>query len=169
MLTLIIKGLENEKVKSEYIKGNSIIYHEKKLATIQHQQGEVVFQIHPQLDMAEYEIIRELILPIADSEGVLIDESGCQLGYLETGEKAYLIKNWEPWKAFLMKAKLRTLEGQNVIVKNEEEEELGNGLLAEYQINSDPFRLTSITLITTFGEKTFKGKNLLIEPTNLFG
>jgi hypothetical protein len=168
MLTLILQGLRLDQINSEYIKGTSVIYHEKTLATIKTNDDEVVFSIHPQLEMHQYEVLRTVILEIMAGNNAVLDETGCQLGYLENGEAAYLIKNWEPWKAFLTKAKLRTLEGQNVILKNESGEELGNGLLAEYKFESDPFRITSCTIITIFGERKFEGKTLTIEPTNQF-
>lgn len=168
MLTLILRGLQPDHIKSEYIKGKSVIYHEKTLATFKSNEDEVVFSIHPQLEMHQYEVLRQVILEIMAGHNVELDESGCQLGYLENGEGAYLIKNWESWKEFLMKAKLRTLEGQNVMLKNESGEELGNGLLAEYKIETDPFRITSCTIITTFGERSFEGNALTIEPTNQF-
>jgi hypothetical protein len=169
MLTLIIRGLKFESIKSDNLKGKSVIYHDKKIATIEHDLEEIVFQIHPQLEMTEFEFLRELILNITANHDVVIDETQCQLGYLENGEKAYLLKSWEPWKEFLMKAKLKTLEGQNVILKNEDEEELGNGLLAEYTTQSDPFRITSVTIITIFGERKFEDDSIVIEPTNQFG
>jgi hypothetical protein len=109
-----------------------------------------------------------LILELVYGNEDAIDERGCQLGYLENGEKAYLIKNWEEWKAFLMKAKLRTLEGQNVQALNSAGEELGSGLLAEYETSSNPFRINSCTLITLFGERKYAGENMRIVPTNQF-
>jgi hypothetical protein len=168
MLTLILRGLRLDQIKSEYIKGTSVIYHEKTLATFKPNEDDVVFSIHPKLEMHQYEVLRNVILEIMAANHAVLDETGCQLGYLENGEAAYLIKNWEPWKEFLMKAKLRTLEGQNVILKNESDKELGNGLLAEYKIESEPFRITSCTIITIFGERKFEGEILTIEPTNQF-
>lgn len=168
MLKLRVRGLEKGKVKAEHVKGNSIIYHNKTLASFQSEEDGIVFSIHPQLEMAQYEVLRDLILEVTSGSNVEIDETECQLGFLANGETAYLIKNWEPWKEFLMKAKLKTLEGQNVILKNQEGEELGNGLLAEYTTGSNPFRITSCTIITIFGEKKFQDPNLKIEPTNQF-
>ncbi len=168
MLTLILRGLPFDQLKSDYIKGKSVLYHEKTLATIQAIDNNIEFSIHPQLEMTQYEVLRGVILENMATNAVELDESGCQLGYLANGEPAYLIKNWEPWKEFLMKAKLRTLEGQNVNLKNESGEELGNGLLAEYTTESEPFRITSCTIITTFGERKFEGTDLRVEPTNQF-
>ena len=168
MLKLIIKGLNKEQVTSPYLKGNSVTFNHKTLATLQENEEEIVFSIHPQLDMAEYEVLRDIILQITSGHNVEIDESECQLGYLENGESAHLIHNWQAWKTFLMEAKLRTLEGQNVLIKNELGEELGNGLLAEYKIETEPFRITSCTLITIFGEQKFDSDSITIEPTNQF-
>jgi hypothetical protein len=168
MLSLKLQEFQLKNIHSDYIKGNSFIYNGKTLATIKQADEQVVFSIHPQLEMKEYEVLRDLILQTTAGKDVELDESECQLGYLENGEPAYLIKNWESWKEFLMKAKLRTLEGQNVLIKNEEEEELGNGLLTDYTTESTPFRITSVTLITIFGEQKYDGDNLILEPTNLF-
>lgn len=146
--------------------GSSIIDNGRTLATI--KPGETAFLIHPQLEMAEYEVLREIILTMVSGTDAEIDESDCKLGYLENGEPAHLIKNWEPWKGFLMEAKLRTLEGQNVTVKDFTGDEMGNGLLAEYQIEKDPFRITTCTLITIFGQRKFEGQALQVEPAGRF-
>lgn len=174
MLTLKIKGISLEKVESEHIRntGNKsyVSLGNKSLATITGSDSEIEFKIDPYLNLEEFEFLRGIILDISHGKVEAIDEHACQLGYLENGEKAYLINNWYEWKAFLMKAKLRTLEGQNVQVLNEDGMELGSGLLAEYKIGTEvPFRITACTLITLFGERTFEGANLSIVPTNQFG
>lgn len=172
MLTLKIKGTPIEHIQSENIKksgGKYMVYRgNKSLATIQGTGSEVEFQIDPYLGLEEFQFLRDIILELSYGNEAAIDERDCQLGYLENGEKAYLIKNWEAWKTFLMKAKLKTLEGQNVQALNEEGEELGSGLLAEYEISINPFRITSCTLITLFGERKFEGENIMIVPTNQF-
>lgn len=174
MLTLKMKGVPVEEIDSEYIKKSGGKYFvaqgNKKLATIVSTGGASEFQIDPYLDLDEFQFLRDLILDSCYGNEGAIDERNCQLGYLKNGEKAYLIKNWEEWKAFLMKAKLRTLEGQNVQALNEAGEEMGSGLLAEYEIGSEnPFRITSCTLITLFGERKFDNENISIVPMNQFG
>ena len=172
MLTLKIMGTPIENINSEHIRKTGSKYFvyrgNKSLATIQGTESEVEFQIDPYLDLDEFQFLREIILDLCYGNEDAVDERDCQLGYLESGEKAYLIKNWEEWKAFLMKAKLKTLEGQNVQLLNDEGEELGSGLLAEYEVAAPPFRIMSCTLITLFGERKFEGKNLSIVPTNQF-
>lgn len=172
MLTLKIMGTPIEYIDSEHIKktgSNYSVYRgNKSLAAIKGTGNEVEFQIDPYLDLEDFQFLRNIILDLSYGNEAAIDERGCQLGYLENGEKAYLIKNWEEWKAFLMKAKLRTLEGQNVQILNESGEELGSGLLAEYEISANPFRIKSCTLITLFGERKFEGENISIVPTNQF-
>jgi hypothetical protein len=172
MLKLKIMGIPFEHINSEHIKksgsNHSVYRGNKSLATIKDNGNETEFLIDPYLDLDEFQFLRDLIIELAYGNEDAIDERGCQLGYLENGEKAYLIKNWEEWKAFLMKAKLRTLEGQNVQALNESGEELGSGLLAEYKISAHPFRIHSCTLITLFGERKFEGENLRIVPTNQF-
>lgn len=172
MLTLKIMGTPVEDITSEHIRKTgskySVYRGNKSLATIQGSESALEFQIDPHLGLDEFQFLRDIILDLCYGNEAAIDERDCQLGYLESGEKAYLIKNWEEWKAFLMKAKLKTLEGQNVQVLDEEGEELGSGLLAEYEIESPPFSITSCTLITLFGERKFAGKNLSVVPTNQF-
>jgi hypothetical protein len=172
MLTLKVMGTPIEHIQSEHIKksgGNYSVYRgNKSLASIKGADSEIEFQIDPYLNLDEFQFLRDMILELSYGNEAGIDERGCQLGYLENGEKAYLIKNWEEWKAFLMKAKLKTLEGQNVQALNDAGEELGSGLLAEYDISFTPFRITSCTLITLFGERKFEGDNLRIVPTNQF-
>ncbi|WP_079505650.1 hypothetical protein [Mesobacillus jeotgali] len=169
MLTLKIMGIPLDQIASEHIKGHSVLMNNKTLATVKGTDHEVEFHIDQHLDLEEFQFLRDIILEISYGNEAAIDEQGCQLGYLENGEKAFLIKNWEEWKAFLMKAKLRTLEGQNVQALNAEGEELGSGLLAEYEAASSPFRILSCTLITLFGERKFEGENIKIVPTNQFG
>ncbi|WLR54149.1 hypothetical protein LC048_17015 [Mesobacillus subterraneus] len=168
MLTLKLMGTSLEHIQSQHIKNKSVMRHNKTLATLKETGKEVEFQIDPYLDLDEFQFLRDIIMEFSYGNGDAIDERGCQLGYLENGEKAYLIKNWEEWKLFLMKAKLRTLEGQNVQALNLEGEELGSGLLAEYEIAESPFRITSCTLITLFGERKFEGENIRVVPTNQF-
>lgn len=168
MLTLKLMGIPMEHMKSQHIKNKSVMMNNKTLASIKENGNEVEFHIDPYLDLDEFQFLRDLIMDLSYGNEAAIDERGCQLGYLENGEKAFLIKNWEEWKVFLMKAKLRTLEGQNVQALNPEGEELGAGLLAEYEIAEGPFRITSCTLITLFGERKFEGENIKIVPTNQF-
>ncbi|MCM3124592.1 MULTISPECIES: hypothetical protein [unclassified Mesobacillus] len=169
MLTLKIMGTPSDHIASEHIKNQTVIMNTKTLATIKGTGNEVEFHIDPHLDLDEFQFLRDIVMELSYGNEDAIDERGCQLGYLENGEKAFLIKNWEEWKAFLMKAKLRTLEGQNVQALNEVGEELGAGILAEYEVEAGPFRIRSCTLITLFGERKFEGDNIRIVPTNQFG
>lgn len=168
MLTLKMMGTPLEDMKSVHIKNKAVIRNNKTLATIKEAGNEVAFQIDPYLDLDEFQFLRDIIMELSFGNEFAFDERDCQLGYLENGEKAYLIKNWEEWKVFLMKAKLRTLEGQNVQALNPEGAEIGSGLLAEYEIAENPFRITSCSLITLFGERKFEGENIKIVPTNQF-
>ncbi|CAM4039979.1 hypothetical protein [Mesobacillus thioparans] len=169
MLTLKIMDTPIDDIASEHIKNQTVIMNNKTLATIKGTGNEVEFHIDPYLDLNEFQFLRDIVMELSYGNADAIDERGCQLGYLENGEKAFLIKNWEEWKAFLMKAKLRTLEGQNVQALNAAGEELGSGILAEYEVEVSPFRILSCTLITLFGERKFEGDNIKIVPTNQFG
>ncbi|RSD23264.1 hypothetical protein [Mesobacillus subterraneus] len=169
MLILKLMGTPLEQIESEHIKNKTVMMNYKALATLKGTGSEVEFHIDPHLDLEEFQFLRDMIMELSYGNEAAIDERGCQLGYLENGEKAFLIKNWEEWKAFLIKAKLRTLEGQNVQALNPVGEELGSGLLAEYKIKEHPFSITSCTLITLFGERTFEADNIKIVPTNQFG
>ncbi|NKE06964.1 hypothetical protein [Mesobacillus selenatarsenatis] len=168
MLTLKLMGTPLEHLKSQHIKNKSVMMNNKTLASIKENGNVVEFHIDPYLGLEEFQFLRNLIMELSYGNEAAIDERDCQLGYLENGEAAFLIKNWEEWKLFLMKAKLRTLEGQNVQALNPEGDELGSGLLAEYEIAEGPFRITSCTLITLFGERKFEGENIKIVPTNQF-
>lgn len=169
MLTLKIMGTPIDHIASEHIKNRTVVVNNKTLATIKESENGVEFQIDPYLDLDEFQFLRDIVMEVSYGNEDAIDERGCQLGYLENGEKAFLIKNWEEWKAFLMKAKLRTLEGQNVQALNQAGEELGAGILAEYEVEASPFRIRRCTLITLFGERKFEGDNIRIVPTNQFG
>ncbi|CAM3848382.1 hypothetical protein [Mesobacillus zeae] len=168
MLKVKIKGLPPEKITSKFISGEHIIYRGKSLASIIPGHDSTVFLIDSRLELNEYQLLRDIIVNMTEGTTSQIDDSECQLGYLENGDKAFLLENWEEWKTFLMGAKLRTLEGQNVLVKNEDGKDLGSGLLAGYTSEKIPFRITGCTLITASGEKTFTGNSLEFEPISRF-
>lgn len=120
------------------------------------------------LSFKEYELLHHLILSVNATIDGKIDDSKSLLGYLENGEPAYIITNWDNWTAFLNRAKHVSMEGQKVKVLNEVGLEVGSGLLVGYesdQTNQDQFIITSCTLVTLFGERTYTGKQLIIEPT----
>ncbi|WP_142383515.1 hypothetical protein [Bacillus sp. T33-2] len=173
MLKLILRGVTIEEISSTLVQqngGSYIAMHQgKTLAELQPGMNEVVFQISQHLSLEEFQVLHDGIVSISEATGAEIDETKCQLGYLQNGDKAYLISNWDDWKQFLVSAKLKTLEGQNVIVKKENGEQLGAGLLAEFTTAVNPFRITSCTLITLFGDKKIEGTQLTVEPAGQFG
>jgi hypothetical protein len=120
------------------------------------------------LSLKEYELLHHLFLSINTTIDGKIDDSKSLLGYLEQGEPAYIITNWDSWTMFLNQAKHVSMEGQKVKVYNEVGLEVGSGLLVGYEsdtTNEKQFIITSCTLVTLFGERTYTGKQLTIEPT----
>ncbi len=142
----------------------------KELATAINDEATTALTIHYDgtLTFKEYELLHHLILSVNTSIDGKLDDSKSLLGYLENGEPAYIIMNWANWTVFLNKAKHVSMEGQKVKVYNEIGLEVASGLLVGYetdQTNQEQFIITSCTLVTLFGEKTYTGKQLVIEPT----
>lgn len=119
-----------------------------------------------QLGIQEYRKIHSLLSSIQDRlKGTIYDKNSL-LGYTETGEPAYIITNWPKWYRFIQKAILTSLSGKKVRVINESEVELASGLFVGYETSEYEDTITKCTLVTLFGEKTFKGKDLKIEASN---
>ncbi|QOR65046.1 hypothetical protein IM538_14495 [Cytobacillus suaedae] len=142
----------------------------KELATAINEETatSLTIRYNGTLTFKEYELLHHLILSINAKINGEIDDSKSLLGYLENGEPAYIITNWDNWTMFLNKAKHVSMEGQKVKVYNEVGLEVASGLLVGYdsdQTNNEKFIITSCTLVTLFGEKTYTGKQLIIEPT----
>lgn len=138
------------------------------LGSIYLKNESVHVEFEENLTLEAFTIIHHIILEISNKVNGQVDDTHSQLGYLKDGEPAFIITNWEKWYAFLNEAKLKTLEGQKVHVFDEEDE-LGSGILMEYQLEpsiNEEFIINQCTLITTFGERKFSGKNLKIEPAN---
>ncbi|KGP71012.1 hypothetical protein [Pontibacillus yanchengensis] len=131
------------------------------------EENRLFIQFRGDLTLEQYRAIHHLIKSLKDRTNGVLDESECLLGYLGSGEGAYIVTNWNEWSTFLLKASLRTLEGQKVRVLDKGQE-IGSGMLAEYDIfQSDGGGfVSSCKLITLFGERTFKGEALQIVPTN---
>ena len=137
-------------------------------ATINHIKNTATFTYGGNLSFKEYEQIHNLITSINQEVKGVVDDSNSLLGYLENGEPAYIIKNWNSWTIFLNRAKYVSMEGQKVRVLNEHGIELATGLLVCYEVDPSTetqFTISSCSLVTTFGERTFSGSQLSIEPT----
>ncbi|RSK28347.1 hypothetical protein EJF36_16570 [Bacillus sp. HMF5848] len=118
------------------------------------------------LPMNRFKKVHDKLINLADHLEAEIDDSQSLLGYLANGDGAYIVTNWTEWIIFLQEAKLRTLEGKKVRVLDEKETELGNGLYVSSETESTTGNITSCTIITMFGEKTYTSNTLIIEPTN---
>jgi hypothetical protein len=140
--------------------GKNYVYvvHEKN-------KQQLVFSFSNHLSFEQYQQIHDIITRIQHYIDGTVDDLNSLLGYLADGRGAYIITNWNQWAHFIMSAKLKSLEGQKVIVYNDKETELGSGLLLDYTLDESAC-IYECTLITTSGEQTFHNKPLLIEPTN---
>ena len=144
---------------------------EKKVAelTFKPEENKLHITFSGNLSFIEYEMIHNTIVHITELCNGVIDDSEALIGYLENGEKVYIVKNWDEWSLFIHEAKYKTLEGQKVKVTNEKEVELGSGLLVDYTLEtskSHSYLIKECTLITSFGERKFIGELLTIEPTD---
>jgi hypothetical protein len=157
----LISGIATENGWKIPLKG------EKHYIHVLHEKNnqQIVFTFSNHLSFEQYQQIHNMIANIQQHIKGTIDDSNSLLGYLSDGRGAYIITNWNEWAYFIMSAKLKALEGQKVIVYNDKEIELGNGLLLDYKLNESAC-IYECTLITTFGERTFRDKPLLIKPTN---
>ncbi|PGL72049.1 hypothetical protein [Bacillus sp. AFS055030] len=122
--------------------------------------------IPPQLNLKQYTIIHHFIKNLILVLTAKYNDSQSLLGYLSNGEGAYILTNWEHWVAFLQKAKLRSLEGKKVQVFDDSNKEIASGLFISYKMDEQSSNITECILITHFGERSFKGSNLVIEATN---
>ncbi|MCA1030302.1 hypothetical protein LCL95_04520 [Bacillus timonensis] len=155
--------------------GNRFIFHtnnQKELCTIlsNKMKNELLFQFQESLNFEEYEQIHKVICSISELIDGKIDDSMCRLGYLENGESAYIVTNWKKWSFFIEKAKIKSMEGVNVLVLNALKAKIDSGILISYELKQsikDEFCINKCTLITTTGERTIVGDKLLIEPISL--
>lgn len=140
----------------------------KELAKISQLDSKLEFSFPPNLSMEEYAQIHRVLVQIHEKIGGTIEDSNSLLGYLQNGEEARIVTNWEAWVAFLQGARHKTMQGQKVRIIDEKGMEIGTGLLLDYETNDksgSPFSVSSCTLVTSFGERRFTGQNLKIEPT----
>ncbi|MYL34694.1 hypothetical protein GLW08_03105 [Pontibacillus yanchengensis] len=164
--TLLQVALQDERLKST---SKCFTFGEGQICNLYPnlEENSLLIQFRGDLTLEQYRAIHHLIKSIQERTVGDLDESECLLGYLGNGEGAYIVTNWEEWSTFLLRASLRTLEGQKVRVLDKGQE-IGSGMLAEYDIiQSDGGGcIPSCKLITLFGERTFKGEALQIIPTN---
>lgn len=178
MLTVHISYSDKSKLEESLLKSgfkktaNSFILEttsQKELARTQGDENNTLTITFPKsLSLDEYRQIHEAISFVAEHGDVSVDDQGSQLGYLQNGEEAYILTNWNEWVLFLEKARHKSMEGQKVRVLTDNGFELGNGILSEYTLNDSlekGFEIEKCILITTIGERTFRGPNIKLEPT----
>ncbi|WP_142393220.1 hypothetical protein [Alkalicoccus urumqiensis] len=129
------------------------------------EQKRLSLTIPPRLTMQEYDGIHLLILRLQKQLAADVDDTETFMGYTESGEEAYLIRNWKAWTAFLRQAGQRSLSGHKVRVTKE-----GNtweGLLLDYceRLSPERYQITECLLLTNSGEISVQGTDLLVEPT----
>lgn len=164
---ILVNQIGLKKTGSSY----TFIHNNQKLASVQHDEGgkKLSFSFSPGLKMNQYENIHFAILQTVDAVNGSIEDSGSLLGYLQNGEGAYIVSNWNEWALFLQKARLKSLEGQKVSIFDETDAELASGLLTDYvlEINDEGYyRISECTVITLVGEKKYTSASLKVEPTN---
>jgi hypothetical protein len=125
----------------------------------------VEISFSPQLNLEEYKTVHHLLVELTKELDAQCDDSGSLLGYLSEGTGAYILTNWDQWVSFLQEAKFRTLEGKKVRVLDEAGKELAAGMFVNYSADVSS-NIKECTVITLFGERTYKGDNLKVEATN---
>ncbi|MEW9671984.1 hypothetical protein [Ammoniphilus sp. 3BR4] len=133
---------------------------------LQAAPGALTFAFPGNLGMEEYIVIHQALKNIVKAANASVDDSNSLLGYLPSGEGAHILTRFEAWISFLLEAKHKSMKGQKVRVIEESGRVIGEGLLMELETEEDSFfSVKKCTLVTTFGEQSFSGKNLKIEPT----
>ncbi|RAK17008.1 hypothetical protein B0I26_11412 [Anoxybacillus vitaminiphilus] len=146
------------KVSLKDRKNDVYIVHEKS-------KQQLIFSFANHLSFEQYQQIHRLITSIQHYIEGTVDDSNSLLGYLADGRGAYIVTNWNEWAHFIMSAKLKSLEGRKVSVYDDKETELASGLLLDYKLD-EAGCIYECTLITSFGERTFRNQHLHIESTN---
>lgn len=120
------------------------------------------------LSFEDYELIHHAAVLLAEGLEAEVDDSRALMGYLENGEAARLFHEWKKWKAYLLKAKHGSMEGQKVEVVKEDGS--WKGILLEYTDKTvdDEHIVTECVLLGTDGEIRVQGKKLEVIPTGEF-
>ncbi|RXT05799.1 hypothetical protein [Ammoniphilus sp. CFH 90114] len=158
---LLVNGFKNS--KESYVLETK---QRKELVRAEVRTDEVLFTFPGNLGMGEYETVHEALKNVLEASGGSIDDSNSLLGYLPNGEGAYIIHQFRAWTTFLLTAKHHSMKGQKVQVLDQAGRVMGEGLLMDYELEeSHSFSVSKCTLVTTFGEQSYTGKHLKIEPT----
>ncbi|MGM0876891.1 MAG: hypothetical protein ACQEWV_19575 [Bacillota bacterium] len=150
-----------ENVYIYYVKNKKLIE-----ASIDSSNSSFKLLFSPGLNLEEYTTVHTIIVSLMKKLEAKIDDRESLLGYTSNGEGAYIVSNWQNWYGFLQGAKLTSLEGKKVRVTDESDRELVSGMFVGYKSDKLTSTIIECTLITLFGEKTYKGNNLSIKPTN---
>ncbi|MGJ9382651.1 hypothetical protein [Salipaludibacillus sp. CF4.18] len=120
------------------------------------------------LTFEDYQIIHDAVKILATELEAEIDDDQAFMGYLENGEKACLYYHWKKWKAYLLKAKHRSMEGQKIEVTKGTDK--WQGILLGYtdKTVNDEFFVTECTILGTSGEIRVQGEDLHLTPTGDF-
>ncbi|MFZ3588063.1 hypothetical protein ACOI1C_02060 [Bacillus sp. DJP31] len=137
----------------------------KKLITIKVDFDRVKGTFANNLTFKEYMVINRLLTELVIHLNGKINDSNSQLGYLLDQRPVCIVTNFKKWEKFILTAKLRSLRGQKVMVVNEKEEFVEQGLLVDYVQKEDSpiLEISSCTVISIFGERKITGNNLKIE------
>ncbi|MDX5476712.1 MAG: hypothetical protein LPK00_14360 [Bacillaceae bacterium] len=142
----------------------------KKLITMKIDENDpqiLIGEFAQNLNMKEYKAINAFLKEIIEALNGSINDENSKLGYLADATPACIVTNWEKWETFLVRAKLRSLEGKKVMALNANGEMLIEGLLVEYGSSEDEetgaLTISSCTVITILGERTVKEEALAIE------
>ncbi|WP_134704037.1 hypothetical protein [Ammoniphilus sp. YIM 78166] len=141
---------------------------QKQLARLEPQAtpGEASIAFPGSLNMSEYTAIHLALKGVLGELEGTIEDTNSLLGYLPTGEGAYIITNFSAWELFLLRAKHQSMKGQKVKVLDPEGRVISEGLLMDYtESSTNGFGITECTLITAAGEQTLSRPSLVIEPT----
>jgi hypothetical protein len=74
---------------------------DKIIGRIEHSQGSITIRYSGDLFLNEYMIIHDLVTKLSESSSGIVDDSNSFLGYLPSGEQAYIVTNWDSWLEYI--------------------------------------------------------------------
>lgn len=134
----------------------------------------VTFEVSDHLSLSGLEKIRQTIIEINNRVNGTIVDGDYHLGYLADDEtKASLFRNWAEWVSYLHGARFQTLKGNHVRVFTTGYQQLGEGVLEQYETGEDTegiMRIISCRIATEQGTaETFSAEPyVIVEPSGQF-
>ncbi len=103
---------------SPYIKRIKEHYYEvypdksdQPIAQIKIADNTVEFSYSEDLELERYILLHDVILSVQSDVKGTVDDSKSFLGYIETGEPAFIVRNWSKWMKYIHQSMKNCQEG----------------------------------------------------------